>query len=294
MQCTNPISLVITKNKLLDTKQDLVVPCGKCLACRISKRREWKIRMLHELSYHDDASFITLTYSDQHLPTNNSLVKRDLQLFFKRLRKSYPNKIKYFACGEYGEQTHRPHYHAILFGLGLKDKQFVMDAWPYADWSVPTIQQKSFGIAEPDSIGYVAGYIDKKYSGELEENEYQSTGREPVFKLSSNGLGLFFILDNSSDLARDLCLRLNGKEYSLPRYYLKKLGIDNTVNADRAIEKDCEITELYTGLYMTSDDLYKAGLPKENEVLIEGVKRAKSQHDRNLQARSNLTRSKKV
>lgn len=252
--------------------------------------------MLHELDYHDDACFITLTYSDEHLPTNNSLVKRDLQLFFKRLRKSYPNKIKYFACGEYGEQTERPHYHAILFGIGLKadHKKYVMDAWPYCDWSVYSICKNSFGIAEPDSIGYVAGYIDKKFSGELAEHEYQSKGREPVFKLASNGIGLSFVLDNSNDLARDLCLRHNGQSYSLPRYYLKKLGIDNSVNADRAIEKDCETVEHFTGLYMTSDDLYKAGLPRENKVLIEGKQRAKSQHQRNLEAKSKITRSKKV
>lgn len=45
--------------------------------------------------------------------------KRDIQLFFKRLRKSLSKitheKIRYFVVSEYGPSTFRPHYHGILW-----------------------------------------------------------------------------------------------------------------------------------------------------------------------------------
>ena len=80
--------------------------------------------------------FLTLTYNDDNLPSDVGLHKDDLQRFFKRLRKALDTKkIRYFACGEYGDTTSRPHYHAIVFGLGLNeiDKKYVTDAWPLGD-----------------------------------------------------------------------------------------------------------------------------------------------------------------
>ena len=65
---------------------------------------------------HPHNAYITLTYNDDHLPANGSLQPRDLQLFWKRLRKARTPGIRYYACGEYGDQTARPHYHAIIFG----------------------------------------------------------------------------------------------------------------------------------------------------------------------------------
>ena len=119
MYCIQPITIQVPI-KGFKAFQDLAVPCGKCIGCRIAKRKEWSLRMLHELTYHPQSSFITLTYDDYHLPSDNSLKKRHLQLFIKRLRKNLgERRIKYFACGEYGGQTMRPHYHAILFGSGL-------------------------------------------------------------------------------------------------------------------------------------------------------------------------------
>lgn len=111
------------------------IPCGKCIACRLAYSRQWADRCMLEASFHDSNYFVTLTYDNEHLPLvetidndtgeiihNATLVKRDLQLFFKRLRKALPDcKIRYYACGEYGSQTLRPHYHAIIFGLTLDD-----------------------------------------------------------------------------------------------------------------------------------------------------------------------------
>jgi len=135
MQCTNPVRLFRVRTKFgykqinpSEYPDGLLVPCGKCMHCRVAKRREWSLRMLHELDEHEDSIFITLTYDEDNVPENMSLRKADLQKFFKRLRKALGDRtIKYFACGEYGDKTERLHYHSIIFGLSLKDIEATED-----------------------------------------------------------------------------------------------------------------------------------------------------------------------
>lgn len=106
---------------LLSKYTYLLVPCGKCLACRVNRRREWTARLQQEIIYSSSAIFLTLTYSDEHLPldenSNPCVSKRDVQLFLKRLRKHYGPGIRHFLNSEYGPETHRPHYHAIIYNL---------------------------------------------------------------------------------------------------------------------------------------------------------------------------------
>ena len=72
--------------------------------------------MTHEASTHDHNCFLTLTYDEANLPRHGQLLKRDLQLFFKRLRKLM-GPFRYVACGEYGDLRRRPHFHVALFGV---------------------------------------------------------------------------------------------------------------------------------------------------------------------------------
>ena len=109
----------------------VIVPCGKCPECLANKRSQWSFRLSQELKYTEfNSFFITLTYDDLHLPFaipeigsnmvgSPTLVKSDLQLFFKRLRKKLATNIRYYAVGEYGSRTSRPHYHAIVFNIDL-------------------------------------------------------------------------------------------------------------------------------------------------------------------------------
>lgn len=95
------------------------IPCGQCAGCRMQKTREWADRMILELDHSKKAVFLTLTYNDDHLPVKcqvttgqmeMTLQKRDLTLFFKRLRKFFKGKeLRYYAVGEYGSHTLRPH-----------------------------------------------------------------------------------------------------------------------------------------------------------------------------------------
>ena len=102
------------------------LPCGQCIGCRLERSRQWAVRCMYEASLHTCNSFLTLTYDDDHIRWSpvtgeQTLYKRDLQLFMKRLRKHLePLKVRFFACGEYGDNTYRPHYHVILFGYDFR------------------------------------------------------------------------------------------------------------------------------------------------------------------------------
>lgn len=103
-----------------------------------------------------DAVFLTLTYRDEDLPDDSMLCKRDLQRYIKAIRNHYrkTRRIRYYACGEYGERTHRPHYHAIIFGVYDYEAPAISKLWPYGGVAAGTVT--------PESIQYVAGYVCKK------------------------------------------------------------------------------------------------------------------------------------
>lgn len=232
MQCVKPIII-----------QNGRFPCGKCIACRIQKSREWSCRLLHELNYWDSASFITLTYDDDHLPADFSIHKEHLQLFFKRLRKALNGrKIKYFACGEYGDEVidkktgqykyptrlGRPHYHAIIFGVSntsKTDKQIVKDCWRFCQWS-NFRDDKTFGFVTYDSARYVSDYIFKKYDKKKAEETYTSVNCEIPFRLVSQGIGLRYALENAEQIRHFNKITVRGRPVSLPRYYVDKLGLE--------------------------------------------------------------------
>lgn len=138
-------------------KGSLLLPCGSCVGCQISRAREWAIRCELELQLHPAASFVTLTYSDRYVPP--TLVKRDLSLFLRYMRRRMPRDaegkrlpLRFFGCGEYGERRERPHYHAILFGTA--DREAAEGAWGKGFVTMD--------IVTPGRISYTAGYCAKK------------------------------------------------------------------------------------------------------------------------------------
>lgn len=290
MQCTNPIRLQPTKRGCINTNGDgLLVPCGKCMACRIKKATEWSMRMQQELMYWDKSAFVTLTYATEHLPVDGTLVPQDLTKFFKRLRKNLGNqKIKYYACGEYGTLYKRPHYHMIIFGVGLsqEDRNVIQTCWPYCDWSIARIRRGSFGLVEPDSIGYVARYIGGKLSGDEAEIEYGTRVRP--FAVMSKGLGARWADQYSGVLRDNGYIAYNGTRVSVPRYYINRLALDVDALRQHAIDADCDVTEHYTGVYCTRDVAYRRLDAKLVRSLEQGISAAKLQHDSNIRARYKL------
>jgi hypothetical protein len=161
------------------------IPCGQCVGCRLEQSRQWAIRCVHESKLHEKNSFITLTYSPEHLPKNGSLNKKHFQLFMKRLRKKLsPTKIRFFHCGEYGEKLQRPHYHAILFNCDFPDQKFYKktnDVPLYTSQLLEETWGKGFatvGDVTFESAAYVARYVMKKINGELAEEHYQNIDQE--------------------------------------------------------------------------------------------------------------------
>ena len=291
MQCSKPIRLM--KNQTSPT--GLLVPCGKCLPCRLQKKREWSLRLHHELESWPSANFLTLTYQDVYLPNGDSLCKSDLQKFFKRLRRDIaPRKIKYFASGEYGTKRDRPHYHAIVYGLGhtYDEHKLVMDNWPFCDWNEPSIRHRSFGLVVSKSIDYVADYTLKMLSGDLLEEVYLSQGREPPFKICSQGIGRDYADLNSDLIEQECSCKLQGKSYQAPRYYIKRLGLSTKCILSKSKELDKKVVMHYTGLDASSDDLYRTAdvgtiLKYESEI-----RQAKSQNTANLEAKIKMRDSK--
>lgn len=147
------------------------VPCGQCVGCRLERSRQWAMRIMHEASLSDDNVFVTLTYDDSHLPPFGSLEPRDFQLFMKRLRKSVEHRVRYFHCGEYGERTSRPHYHAIIFNHNFVDKSYFTSRGGHPVYTSETLNalwKKGFceiGSVTFESAAYVARYILKKVTG---------------------------------------------------------------------------------------------------------------------------------
>ena len=148
-------------------------------------------------------------------------------------------------------------------------------------------------MAEPDSISYVAQYIDKKYSGDLAEEEYVKKNREPVFKLSSLGIGRNYCDSNASNLRHFASVRYRGKDLNLPRYYLDRLGIPSELVRTRAGDAErVEVKELTGYDNMTYDDCYYRLKPDQVRSIQERVKSSKEQHDTNLNARMALKKKK--
>lgn len=236
-----------------------VVGCGQCLPCRFNKRREWTHRICLEALQWEDNAFINLSYSDEHLPRIApadvaELRPRHLQLFLKRLRWSHHawqlanrvndvQRLRFFAVGEYGDETWRPHYHAAVFnfptcargGITRADLHsrgrscclpcdMVRDAWG--------LGAVVLGSLEISSAQYVAGYVTKKLT---RRDDLRLEGRHPEFARMSNrpGIGVGFMHDVASEfLALNLATResdvpvtlaLGGRSFPLGRHLRKKL-----------------------------------------------------------------------
>lgn len=125
------------------------------------KRKSWIVRLSYELKDHLFASFVTLTYDDSHVPMDNSVSKRDLQLFFKRLRKNSELQFRYYAVGEYGSNTNRPHYHAIIFGLNhLTHSSVVHSSWKLGFVSISDVSEANIQyITKNHILGKIMGGI---------------------------------------------------------------------------------------------------------------------------------------
>lgn len=184
------------------------VPCGKCTGCMVQRSKVWGLRCYHEATLHARNCFVTLTYASPPPVLN----RHDLQCFFKRLRNHC--KVRYFACGEYGEKTRRPHYHAIIFGEDFLGGSFKINDRLYsspilsAAWGHGIV---SIGSADIGSMMYVAGYATKKIA---DHDTFNTMSRRP-------GIGHNWLDKYADEIRRTEQVVIEGKTFQIPRKYLE-------------------------------------------------------------------------
>lgn len=212
--------------------EKLDLPCGQCVGCRLERSRQWAVRCMHEASMHEENSFITLTYNEQNLPKNQSLVKSDYQDFMKRLRKSiYPKRVRYYHCGEYGEKLGRPHYHALLFGHDFEDKKHFSTRGDNAVYTSDSLSElwpfgfSVIGAVTFESAAYVARYIMKKVNGEKAKEHYGERIPEYTTMSRRPGIGQNWFKKFESDVYPHDRVYVRGNITRPPRYYDNLLGV---------------------------------------------------------------------
>ena len=248
-----------------------MVPCGKCISCKLDYAREWATRITHEAETSKISCFLTLTIAPDQMVTKGftrqekrkdgsylavyyppySVYKRTIQLFIKNLRdaivvrsgkKRHYQRLKYFACGEYGEGKGKrrvnPHYHIIIMGFDFPDKVFwkyshsgeaiyrselLEKIWPYG--------YSSIGEVTFQSAGYVARYTLKKSKDKQhyefvdgydeETGEIFIHGLHPEFITMSKGIGKDWWMKYRTDTDKDYLNVDFDKKCKVPRYYDK-------------------------------------------------------------------------
>lgn len=241
------------------------IPCGQCIGCRIDYSRMWADRCMLEAQQYEHNAFITLTYDPEHLPPLKevldvetgeigqwpSLVPDDLTKFMKDLRNYYMNKcnhtgIRFYACGEYGGKSGRPHFHVLVFNLPpLPDMKhwFTTDAHEkiyHSDILQNDIWKKgicSIGELTWNSAAYVARYVVKKQKGTTKglvdlcgnlvsgiEPEFTRMSRMPgiAWKYYDEHKHQFYETD-------EIVMSIRGKVRTIkpPRYFDKMYDLEN-------------------------------------------------------------------
>lgn len=238
--------------------REIKIKCGQCIGCRIERQEMWALRCYVESKMHASNCFITLTYNEDNYPQYGSLNYSHFQLFMKRLRKRFAryalvrqdddtfirkdiSNIRFFACGEYGEQDERPHYHALLFNHDFPDRvkcnsirsahdiyrsETLEKLWPYGFSSI--------GEVNYTTARYCATYAIKKMYGDKAKDHYSrvvaATGEiveiEPEFAQMSlrPGIGAEWLEKYWRDLytVHDAII-VDGKKKRIPRYFDKKM-----------------------------------------------------------------------
>lgn len=276
-------------HRILDRKNhvwqvsDLVeLPCGHCELCQKSRSRDWILRIEKAFEAFKNnhkntfSYFVTWTYEDQFLPLSptSGMPTLDKQTFrhmfntIKNTEEITSQDFQYYAVGEYGDLSARPHYHGIVFSSKPID-------WKHY-WSYGNIQ---VGDVQPESIGYVTRYVDKKLGSYIKKSDYELLGIEPIFSIMTKGLGKDFILDRIEKYKDNPALLnsivgQNGQKFNLPKYGKKKL--DSLVKSQ---------LKMYN---QASQSVTRSILPKEKSVhsadsaLLEKVKQQKKALKRNL------------
>lgn len=207
----------------------LQIPCGTCILCREEQARQQAVRIAHEATCHTANAFLTLTYAEAHLPKHNSLDYDHLVRFWKRLRKQI-GPLRYYAVGEYGDRTHRPHYHACIFGHDFTEDSIIATESPHRLW-INLELNRLWGMGDVrvgalnfETARYTASYVTKKLRSKQKYVRVdQETGElialvQPRAFMSRN-IGKDWWLKWGQRVADHDTVIINGTEQKPPKAY---------------------------------------------------------------------------
>lgn len=263
--------------RMLKNENAQILPCGHCTGCKMQNASSWANRMEMELPYHENAWFLTLTYDDEHVPwsynqglgvnkrtgeieiENLTLNYDDMKKFWKRLRRymdyhgltkyeiivdedGKERKIsttKYFQAGEYGGKTHRPHYHAIVYDLPIKQdelKEYKRKngvIYYNVDWITKIWGMGHVVITDATwkAMAYTARYTTKKIYGKDSAKYYEELGVLPERCIMSlkPAIGAKYYEEHKDEIyTKDEIQLKNGKRCKPPRYFDKLFDLEHT------------------------------------------------------------------
>lgn len=288
----------------------VTLPCGQCRFCRLEHSRQWALRCMHEASLYPQNSFLTLTYSPEHLPPHGSLDYEHPVLFMKRLRKyvdSYCEKhelpsqqIRSYGCAEYGEKGDRPHYHLCIFNWDFPDKKLwrkrrenplyvskdLESLWPFG--------HSSLGDVTFESAAYVARYVTKKITGARAPGHYEQvderTGEiheklpERAICVSRRpGIGRTWLEKNAQFVKDHDFVVLRGKKVRPAKYYDRLFDIADPVafekvkktrkeNAQISVENiRSEERKAFANYYRKARRNWNVPIPKSRLLVMEEI-----------------------
>ena len=228
----------------------------------MDRSRQWAVRLMHEKRFHEESSFLTLTYDDDHLPAHGSLNLKHFQDFMKRYRKRLGyKKLRFFHAGEYGEKLGRPHYHAIIFGDSLLEGATDIETTDRGDttWRSPLLSElwpaglNRVGRVTFESCAYVARYVTKKVSGNRAAGHYErfseSTGEvyelKPEYCTMSRrpGIGALHFQKFSSEIYPSDEVVSRGFKSKPPKFYDRLLEKSDPDMYERVKDdRECALT----------------------------------------------------
>lgn len=233
--CDNPVPLdEFYKNYMISRRSrpsirmhfnNIKVPCGNCLGCRIDNLLLWTARCNYEY-YKGSSAFVTLTYDKYHCPrvehsNEPTLSFDDCHKFIDNLRhktkgvncRGIRQDWSYFGCGEYGLFNQRCHLHFLFFGLDFEYcSKLFRDTW-----------KKGFVKSLPilsGGVRYVVDYFSKeKLTGDLAIEKYDNYGLERPFKVCSRGLGSELFFNHRDEIRNGDVLKIGSRLIPVPTYY---------------------------------------------------------------------------
>lgn len=231
----------------------MIVPCGKCIECAATRQNEWKNRMILEAASHPTCPsfFLTLTYDDEHLPSNG-VSRKHVSVFIKRLHDFFRHhglpSFRSVVFSEYGSLRGRPHYHAVIFGFHTDKKLSVYKRIPNSTDFIVRHYYKDFfimkyavnhcwkmgftytvQIRDYKAFGYISKYVAKNLVCPLPSDSHLNKN----FCIGSRRPGIGNLYINESNIQDVLFIypritvSLYGQvlEFTIPSFVRKSLNI---------------------------------------------------------------------